>query len=165
MDKCFWKKVLAVVFGVALVSFLASGVNTINYKLTSNDSVEINLKSMGAGKLIDKNIVVLIVLLLCIVGIIVAQLIKNRTIKIGVSGAVLAVSIVTAIVGIVLLWNYRDDMHLVYNGLEYKDFVKTKYAVWQEYISNMMTISFYAVVAIASLFTNTLISNKKDANN
>ena len=84
MDKCFWKKVLAVVFGVALVSFLASGVNTINYKLTSNDSVEINLKSMGAGKLIDKNIVVLIVLLLCVVGIIVAQLIKNRTIKINI---------------------------------------------------------------------------------
>ena len=166
MDKCFWKKVLAVVFGVALVSFLASAISTINYKLTSNDYVDVDLKALGTDELINKNVIVLAVLLLCIVGIIVAQLIKNKTIKVSVSGVVLAISIVTAIVGIVLLWNYREDMYIETDAWGKSDrFVVTKYAVWQEYISNMMTLSFYAVIAIASLFTNTLITTKKDANN
>ena len=164
MDKCFWKKVLAVVFGISIVSFLATAVSTINYKLTANDDAEIDLKAMNASKLIDKNVVVLIVLAICIIGIIIAlQLIKNDKLKIGVSGTILVVSIVASIIGIVLLWNYRDDMRLVYNGFEYDYFVKTKYVVWQEYISNMMTLSFYAVISIASLFTNTLITEKKDA--
>ena len=160
MDKCFWKKVLAVIFGVSLISFITQGLTAVLNKITCKDIIS-NRSLEQVEELVNINFAVFGLLVILAIAIICVNLIKKNKLKISLEGVIFAVAIAIMIVGIVKGWDYRESkMHNEIYGDKY--FPAVLYQKWQEYYSNLLSIIFFSFSTMTCVFVSSLLGCKKE---
>jgi len=156
MEKCFWKKVLSVVFGVSLVSFLAAGLSAIIDLIIVDDNINEDIEPVK--ELVESNATIFIVLAVLLVAMILLAFIKARNIRIIFQSIVLVISIAVVIAGIIEVWDYRTT---IMNDV-YESFYTKGYTKWLVYFSEIMNIAFFACTSFVSLYVSGFLNCKKN---
>ena len=157
MNKCFLKKVLAVIIGVTLIGFIMQGMTSVLNQITIDDKLATG-SAVHIGKLVNINLAIFGLLAILVIIMICVNLIENKAAKFCLEGIVYAVAITIMVVGVAKLWNFRDEIINESSG----GFYVTHYQMWQSYFSNLISVVLFAFGLFTSLFTNSLISCKKE---
>ena len=157
MNKCFVKKVLAVILGVSLVFFLAAGVSAVGNFIIADDKIATSSLEQ-IGKLVNINFAVFGLLLIFVIAIMCANLIKNKPLKIGVESIVFAAAIAVMVVGIIRIWGFRDEM-IPTNSVT---FATVLYQKWLTYFSNIIELVVFSFSTMLCVFINSFIGCKKE---